>query len=130
MGDAASALADRRQAVALGVEHPLLFNSLAWSYIDHWHTNYAEALDLARRALSLVPTDEVSTYAAVRDTLGWAYYKQGNLPEARTDFRQRLPSYLKMTASYSTSPRLSTRPVRPGRHLRRSSRHAVYRCVS
>ena len=45
----------------------------------------AKAVTLCRQAVDLAPRN-----AAYLDSLGWAYFRQGNLMEARANFRRAL----------------------------------------
>src|SRR4029077_17373178 len=97
-----------KKAIANGAgksrEEGTLYNNLAWFYADHGiKTN--EAVRLAQKAFSFSPDD-----AAVIDTLGWAYYKDGDRAQALKYLAQaaaKAPSNQQIQAHYrmvSTSP--------------------------
>lgn len=67
---------DPRSAVAA--------NNLAWIYAEHGGS-LEMALQLAQVAQSEMPND-----AEVHDTLGWIYYRKGQLPQAATTLERSL----------------------------------------
>jgi len=72
-GDAEKAL---RQVVAVEPQHPNALNYLGYILALRGE-NLDEAIDLVRRALDQDPDN-----GAYLDSLGWAYYKRGDLDEA------------------------------------------------
>jgi len=68
--------AEYRAALSLSPDSALLLNNLAYFYADEG-MKLNEALQLARRAAALAPSD-----GNVLDTLGWAQYKLGRYREA------------------------------------------------
>lgn len=88
LGQAEAAEADFRRAAA-AAERKLArdpddaesLNWLAWVYADALQENLDQSVELAKRALS--QTDDPLNQADYLDTLGWAYYKLGRLPEAQ-----------------------------------------------
>jgi Flp pilus assembly protein TadD len=65
--------------------HPVVLNNVSYFYTDILHVRYHEALQMARRAVELRPSQ-----GAYWDTLGWAYYRVGRLDEAAAAQRQAL----------------------------------------
>ena len=68
--------ADFRKALELFPDQPLVLNYLGYSWVDQG-MNLAEAFKMLRRAVELRPTD-----GYIIDSLGWAYYRLGQYPEA------------------------------------------------
>jgi Flp pilus assembly protein TadD len=64
------------QSVSLAPDQPVALNYLGYSKLEH-HEDLAGAQKLIEKALALRPDD-----AAITDSLGWAYYLRGNLPDA------------------------------------------------
>jgi tetratricopeptide (TPR) repeat protein len=64
-----------------GLERPHppagLYNNIAWLCLNALNRDYESALKWARRGVELAPEDP-----NVRDTLAWAYYKNGDLAAA------------------------------------------------
>ncbi|HEX2449221.1 MAG TPA: tetratricopeptide repeat protein [Methyloceanibacter sp.] len=71
-----AAEADFKQALALAPEESLILNYLGYSWVDQGH-NLKQAMDYIRKAVKLKPDDGYYV-----DSLGWAYYRLGNLPAA------------------------------------------------
>jgi tetratricopeptide (TPR) repeat protein len=71
-----AAEADLKRALALSPEQPLVLNYLGYSWIDQGK-NMKEGTKLIEKAVQLKPDD-----GYIVDSLGWAYYKQGNIKEA------------------------------------------------
>jgi tetratricopeptide (TPR) repeat protein len=65
-----------RQAWSVEPDNPLRINNLAYFLINN-ERNIEEGLELANRALGLIPDDYVSLHAK-----GWGLYKQGKYKEA------------------------------------------------
>jgi tetratricopeptide (TPR) repeat protein len=65
-----------RQALRLQPENPMILNDLGYALAET-NTNLEEAIDLLKRAVKLVPLN-----GAVHDSLGWAYFKSGDLAKA------------------------------------------------
>ena len=72
----ALAEADFLKAIDLSPEQPLTLNYLGYSWIDQG-INYAEAIDMIRKAVELSPGD-----GYIIDSLGWAFYRQGKYDKA------------------------------------------------
>ena len=72
----AQAEADFRKALELFPDQPLVLNYLGYSWVDQG-LNLSEAFKMLRRAVELRPTD-----GYIIDSLGWAYYRLGQYPEA------------------------------------------------
>ena len=70
------ARAELEKGLALAPDQPLLLNYLGYSSLERGE-NLDEAEKMIRRALELRPGD-----ASITDSLGWALYKRGRLPEA------------------------------------------------
>jgi len=68
--------ADFKKALELFPDQPLVLNYLGYSWVDQG-MNVAEAFKMLRRAVELRPTD-----GYIIDSLGWAYYRLGQYPEA------------------------------------------------
>jgi len=68
--------ADFRQALTLSPEQPDVMNYLAYTWVDRGE-NLDEALPMLRRAVELRPAS-----GAIIDSLGWAYYRQGDYAQA------------------------------------------------
>ena len=67
---------DFKKALDLFPDQPLVLNYLGYSWVDQG-MNVAEAFKMLRRAVELRPTD-----GYIIDSLGWAYYRLGQYPEA------------------------------------------------
>jgi tetratricopeptide (TPR) repeat protein len=68
--------AEFKQALALSPDESLILNYLGYSWVDQG-TNLKQAMDYIRKAVKLKPDDGYYV-----DSLGWAYYRLGNLPAA------------------------------------------------
>src|SRR3990170_3858919 len=68
--------ADFKEALALSPDEPLVLNYLGYSWVDQGR-NLKQAMDYIRKAVKLKPDDGYYV-----DSLGWAYYRLGNLPAA------------------------------------------------
>lgn len=62
--------------------HAHALNFLGYSMIEN-NENLSEAYKLIKRAIELEPED-----AYIRDSLGWYYYKRGNLEQARIEIEK------------------------------------------
>ncbi|WP_293530158.1 tetratricopeptide repeat protein [Phenylobacterium sp.] len=69
---------DLKAALALNPDEPELLNYLGYSWIDR-NENLDQALEMVRRAVSQNPRS-----GAMVDSLGWAYYRLGDFPQAVT----------------------------------------------
>ena len=69
---------DLKAALALNPDDPELLNYLGYSWIDR-NENLDQALEMVRRAVSQNPRS-----GAMVDSLGWAYYRLGDFPQAVT----------------------------------------------
>lgn len=76
MKDWPAAEADFKQALELSPEESLVLNYLGYSWVDQGH-NLKQAMDYIRKAVKLKPDDGYYV-----DSLGWAYFRLGNLPGA------------------------------------------------
>jgi tetratricopeptide (TPR) repeat protein len=65
-----------KRAIKNRPDYWLPYNNLGYLYAERG-TNLDEAIELAKKALSLLPDE-----AASLDTLGWAYYKKGDRAQA------------------------------------------------
>lgn len=70
------ALPHLRKAVELAPEQPVALNYLGYAQVERGE-NLAEAAALLERASKLRPDD-----AAITDSLGWAYFRQGDVARA------------------------------------------------
>ncbi|MGI9406905.1 MAG: tetratricopeptide repeat protein, partial [Hyphomicrobiaceae bacterium] len=76
MNEWPKAEADLKKALELNPDQPLILNYLGYSWVDQ-NVNLKVALDLIKKAVKVKPDDGYFV-----DSLGWAYYRQGNYPEA------------------------------------------------
>jgi tetratricopeptide (TPR) repeat protein len=76
MKDWPAAEADFKEALALSPDESLVLNYLGYSWVDQG-SNLKQAMDYIRKAVKLKPDDGYYV-----DSLGWAYYRLGNLPAA------------------------------------------------
>jgi tetratricopeptide (TPR) repeat protein len=68
--------ADFKKALALSPDESLVLNYLGYSWVDQG-VNLKQAMDYIRKAVKLKPDDGYYV-----DSLGWAYYRLGNLAAA------------------------------------------------
>jgi Flp pilus assembly protein TadD len=71
-----AAEADFKKALALAPDESLVLNYLGYSWVDQGR-NLKQAMEYIRKAVKLKPDDGYYV-----DSLGWAYYRLGNLPAA------------------------------------------------
>jgi len=71
-----AAEADFKQALELAPDESLVLNYLGYSWVDQG-MNLKQAMDYIRKAVKLKPDDGYYV-----DSLGWAYYRLGNMPAA------------------------------------------------
>jgi tetratricopeptide (TPR) repeat protein len=71
-----AAEADFKQALELAPDESLILNYLGYSWVDQG-LNLKQAMDYIRKAVKLKPDDGYYV-----DSLGWAYYRLGNMTEA------------------------------------------------
>ena len=71
-----AAEADFKQALELNPDESLILNYLGYSWVDQG-MNLKQAMDYIRQAVKLKPDDGYYV-----DSLGWAYYRLGNMPAA------------------------------------------------
>ncbi|HEY8276464.1 MAG TPA: tetratricopeptide repeat protein [Methyloceanibacter sp.] len=71
-----AAEADLRRALALSPEESVVLNYLGYSWVDQG-MHLKTAMDYIRKAVKLKPEDGYYV-----DSLGWAYFRLGNLPAA------------------------------------------------
>jgi len=76
MKDWAAAEADFKEALVLSPDESLVLNYLGYSWVDQGQ-NLKQAMDYIRKAVKLKPDDGYYV-----DSLGWAYYRLGNLSAA------------------------------------------------
>ncbi len=76
MKDWPAAEADFKEALVLSPEESLVLNYLGYSWVDQG-SNLKQAMDYIRKAVKLKPDDGYYV-----DSLGWAYFRLGNLPAA------------------------------------------------
>jgi tetratricopeptide (TPR) repeat protein len=76
MKDWPAAEADFKEALVLSPDESLVLNYLGYSWVDQG-SNLKQAMDYIRKAVKLKPDDGYYV-----DSLGWAYYRLGNLPAA------------------------------------------------
>jgi tetratricopeptide (TPR) repeat protein len=74
--DWGAAESDFKEALSLSPDESLVLNYLGYSWIDQGQ-NLKQAMDYIRKAVKLKPDDGYYV-----DSLGWAYYRLGNLPAA------------------------------------------------
>jgi len=74
--DWAAAESDFKEALELSPDESLVLNYLGYSWIDQGR-NLKQAMDYIRKAVKLKPDDGYYV-----DSLGWAYFRLGNLPAA------------------------------------------------
>jgi tetratricopeptide (TPR) repeat protein len=75
-------IASMEKAIELNPKHSMALNYLGYSFADRG-IRLDEAVDLIKRALEVRPDDGYYI-----DSLGWAYYKQGNLKEALKELKR------------------------------------------
>ncbi|MBF7730597.1 tetratricopeptide repeat protein [Pseudomonas sp. N040] len=73
---------DLRQVIKAEPDNAMALNALGYTLADRT-TRYAEAQALIERAHQLKPEDP-----AILDSLGWVYYRTGNLAQAESYLRQ------------------------------------------
>lgn len=73
-----------RQALKLQPENPMILNNLGYALAET-NTNPEEAVDLLKRAVKRMPS-----VSAIRDSLGWAYFKAGDLSKAEEELLQAI----------------------------------------
>lgn len=83
-GELMAALSEFEQVVSLSPEDPLSYNNLAYLYIDS-EIDLDRGLAMSQHAVKLAPGNP-----AFRDTLGWGYFRQGKLEEARDELEEAL----------------------------------------
>ena len=76
MKDWPAAEADFKEALVLSPDESLVLNYLGYSWVDQG-SNLKQAMDYIRKAVKLKPDDGYYV-----DSLGWAYYRLGNLSAA------------------------------------------------
>lgn len=76
------ARAELKAGLAFAPDQPLLLNYLGYGSLERGE-NLEEAEKMIRRALELRPGDP-----SITDSLGWALYKRGRLPEAIEELRK------------------------------------------
>jgi tetratricopeptide (TPR) repeat protein len=74
--------ADLRHALSLAPDQPDVLNYLGFALVDR-HQRLPEAMDLIKRAVGLRPND-----GFIVDSLGWAYYREGDVTHAETTLEQ------------------------------------------
>lgn len=86
-GDLAQLERDLRLIIANDPEHAIAMNALGYTLADRTE-RYTEALELIERAHQLAPDD-----AATLDSLGWVYYRLGDLEQARHYLEQSFAAF-------------------------------------
>ncbi|HZS83703.1 MAG TPA: tetratricopeptide repeat protein [Stellaceae bacterium] len=76
--------ADLLHALQLQPEQPLVLNYLGYSWVDKG-VKLNEALRMIERAVELRPND-----GYIVDSLGWAYYRLGNYPQATQNLERAI----------------------------------------
>jgi tetratricopeptide (TPR) repeat protein len=84
LGDLNGAEVAVRDVLAREPENPVALNFLGYLLADH-DRNLSEAVQLILKALALEPDN-----AAFIDSLGWAYFRLGKLPEARANLERAI----------------------------------------
>lgn len=78
----ADAVRDLRQALAIDPNNPYSQNALGYTLLSGSQDEINEGFELIEQAFQQRPTP------AIMDSLGWAYYKKGNLEEALTHLKR------------------------------------------
>ena len=78
---------DLRQIIKAEPDNSMALNALGYTLADRT-TRYTEAKSLIERAHRLKPDDP-----AILDSLGWVYYRSGNLQQAEIYLRQALQAF-------------------------------------
>ncbi|WP_062204666.1 tetratricopeptide repeat protein [Aureimonas sp. AU12] len=73
---------DFKKALELSPDQPQVLNYLGYSWVD-MNRNLDEGLQMIRTAVDLRPND-----GYIIDSLGWAYYRLGNYPDAVTQLER------------------------------------------
>lgn len=94
MGDYDHAIIYFEKSIESNPENPAPYNELAWLYVEKTNTNFEEAIVLAQKAVDLAQADEKFSddfmLANYLDTLGWAYYKNGEYVNAITTLERAI----------------------------------------
>lgn len=84
--DYENAIVSYRTDIKVNPDNAASYNALAWLFIDKLDRNYGEAIELAKIAVSLTEDKDHPSrnywLANYLDTLGWAYYKNGEYEKA------------------------------------------------
>lgn len=83
-GDVAAAEATLRELLKETPGNPIALNNLGYFLLER-NERIDEAFDLIQQAVKIDPTNP-----SYLDSLGWAYFKLGKLPEAEKNLRQAL----------------------------------------
>ncbi|RYG59679.1 MAG: tetratricopeptide repeat protein [Alphaproteobacteria bacterium] len=75
-GEVEKATKDMQEALKLMPTNPQVLNYLGYMWVDN-NTNIPQAFEMLQKAHLLAPQD-----GAITDSLGWAYYKQGDYSTA------------------------------------------------
>ena len=73
-----------RKLIQISPDHAHAYNALGYSLLDR-SERIPEAMELVKKALQLDPED-----AAIMDSVGWGYYRSGNLDESVKMLRRAL----------------------------------------
>lgn len=84
MGDTAGALAKMEEVLRLDPQDPYALNYVGYTWADRGE-NLEQARLYLEEAASLKPED-----GAIRDSLGWVYYRLGDYPRAVVELEQAL----------------------------------------
>lgn len=87
LGNPAGSEADLRQIIALEPENAMALNALGYTLADR-NEKLDEALELIQQAAELKPDDP-----AILDSLGWVYYRLGELKRAEQLLREAFAAF-------------------------------------
>jgi tetratricopeptide (TPR) repeat protein len=94
--------AEPRTEIEQGSTNSCVYNKLAWFYVDK-EIRPEEMLSLAKKAVELAPDTFKRSHLNVHlDTLGWAYFRNGQLDEALKTFFQVLSTDLDSQSGQSS----------------------------
>jgi len=87
--------------------NPWLYNNLAWFYVEK-KIKPKEAISMARKAVGLAPGN-----AAILDTLGWAYLRNGQFDEALQTFSEVFSIDPRSTSSWNGVSEIAQSALEP-----------------
>jgi Flp pilus assembly protein TadD len=76
-----------RRIIAIKPDHAQAHNALAYSFAER-NVNIGEARRLIDKAIALSPND-----AAIMDSVGWVYFREGNTGEAEVWLRKAFDKF-------------------------------------